>query len=247
MIGLAVMAAVSDRAQGRGARPGEPRSHRKRRDVGGARRPLWRPPLPWGRGLGPVRVRHRHHPHSLARGSRHPRWTLGWHARRSGRGSPAGHGARPMLDVAAPAIPLAQAIGRWGTSGVKSCSVGRRRCRGGCGSTSRTCPGILARYDVPSDLPVRVDVELGPLRRLVGAGPSRFHPAGQLFVVYLGGYFAGRFWIEGLRIDPAHVVGGLRWNRWVSIAVVAFVATATERQSSGTIRLPTLRTHVRVI
>lgn len=41
----------------------------------------------------------------------------------------------------------------------------------------------------------------------------------------LGGYFAGRFWIDGLRIDPAHVVGGLRWNQWVSIAIVGAVVT----------------------
>ena len=31
----------------------------------------------------------------------------------------------------------------------------------------------------------------------------------------------GRFWIELLRIDPAHRIGGLRINDWVSVFVFA--------------------------
>ena len=44
---------------------------------------------------------------------------------------------------------------------------------------------------------------------------------GRLFALYLIGYFTGRFWIEGLRIDPANAGGGWRLNQWVSVAVVA--------------------------
>ena len=45
---------------------------------------------------------------------------------------------------------------------------------------------------------------------------------GRLFAVYLAGYGAGRFWIEGLRIDPTEAsdVAGLRWNQWVALAAV---------------------------
>jgi prolipoprotein diacylglyceryltransferase len=43
---------------------------------------------------------------------------------------------------------------------------------------------------------------------------------GRLFVVYLVGYFFGRFMIEGLRIDPAHSALGWRLNQWVALAVV---------------------------
>ena len=39
--------------------------------------------------------------------------------------------------------------------------------------------------------------------------------------VYLVGYFSGRFWIEGIRIDRAHVIASLRLNQWVALAVVA--------------------------
>ena len=42
---------------------------------------------------------------------------------------------------------------------------------------------------------------------------------GRLIAVYGIGYFSGRFWIEGLRIDRAHVVAALRLNQWVALAV----------------------------
>ena len=48
---------------------------------------------------------------------------------------------------------------------------------------------------------------------------------GRLFAVYVAAYTLGRFWTEWLRIDPAHRIGGLRINDWVS-AVVFVVATA---------------------
>jgi prolipoprotein diacylglyceryltransferase len=40
-------------------------------------------------------------------------------------------------------------------------------------------------------------------------------------VWYVAGYTAMRFFIEGLRIDPAKATGGLRLNQWVSIVVFA--------------------------
>jgi hypothetical protein len=43
--------------------------------------------------------------------------------------------------------------------------------------------------------------------------------------IYIFGYAVGRFWVEGLRIDPAHHVGGMRWNQWVAL-VVAVAAAA---------------------
>ena len=38
--------------------------------------------------------------------------------------------------------------------------------------------------------------------------------------MYVLGYGVGRFWVEGLRIDPADESAGLRWNQWVSIALI---------------------------
>ena len=42
----------------------------------------------------------------------------------------------------------------------------------------------------------------------------------RLLAVYLLGYGVGRFWVEGLRIDRADHLAGLRWNQWVAIAAV---------------------------
>jgi prolipoprotein diacylglyceryl transferase len=46
---------------------------------------------------------------------------------------------------------------------------------------------------------------------------------GQTFLLYIGAYCLGRFYIESLRIDSAHAIAGLRVNEWVS-AIVAIGA-----------------------
>ncbi|MGH9134760.1 MAG: prolipoprotein diacylglyceryl transferase family protein, partial [Ilumatobacteraceae bacterium] len=43
---------------------------------------------------------------------------------------------------------------------------------------------------------------------------------GRLMAVYVMGYGLGRLWVEGLRIDPADELGGLRWNQWVALAAI---------------------------
>jgi prolipoprotein diacylglyceryltransferase len=40
-----------------------------------------------------------------------------------------------------------------------------------------------------------------------------------LFALYVSFYTFGRFFEELLRIDPAHELGGLRLNAWVSLVV----------------------------
>lgn len=42
---------------------------------------------------------------------------------------------------------------------------------------------------------------------------------GQLFALYAAGYTMFRFVMEEMRVDPAHTIGPLRINAWVSIAV----------------------------
>lgn len=45
---------------------------------------------------------------------------------------------------------------------------------------------------------------------------GKFKP-GSLFLIYVSGYCAYRFFIEGIRIDEAHSFAGLRINQWVSL------------------------------
>jgi prolipoprotein diacylglyceryl transferase len=133
-------------------------------------------------------------------------------------------GIRPdvLATVAAPAIPLAQAIGRWGNWFNQE---------------------LFGR---PTDLPWALEVSD---QKAVAAGyapGTTFHPtflyeslwnlalcgvllwidrrfklrAGALMAVYVIGYGIGRFWVEGLRIDPADQVAGLRWNQWMAVIMV---------------------------
>jgi len=139
-----------------------------------------------------------------------------------------------VLDAAAPAIPLAQAIGRWGNWWNQEL------------------------FGKPSDLPWAIEID--PENR-VAAYPddATFHPTflyeslwnlalvgfilwidrrnvlrpGRVFAVYTGGYAAGRLWIEALRIDTASQVFGLRVNLWVFgvVLLASIAAIATGRRS----------------
>ena len=133
------------------------------------------------------------------------------------RGIPLAVGAT----CAAPAIPLAQAIGRWGNYFNQEL------------------------YGRPTDLPWALEIDAEHLVAGYEVGTTfhptflyeslwslglcllllwidkRFRPApGQLMVMYLIGYGVGRFWVEGLRIDPADEIAGLRFNQWVALAAV---------------------------
>ena len=128
---------------------------------------------------------------------------------------------------AAPAIPLAQAIGRWGNYFNQEL------------------------YGRPTDLPWALEIDPEHLVENPETGElfavgTTFHPTflyeslwstatvivllyidrrwrprgGSLMGLYLALYGLGRFWVEGLRVDPADDVGPFRWNQWVALAAV---------------------------
>ncbi len=142
-----------------------------------------------------------------------------------------------LLDSVAPALPLAQAIGRWGNWFNQE---------------------LFGR---PSTLPWAVRID--PANRPAGLEQfTSFHPTflyeslwnlavvgvvllverrgqlrpGRLFAVYVAGYALGRFFVERMRIDYAHSIAGLRVNEWISVLafVVAagFIATARRLRPS---------------
>ena len=57
---------------------------------------------------------------------------------------------------------------------------------------------------------------------------------GRAFALYVAAYTVGRGWIEGLRIDPANDVLGLRLNEWTSVLVflgaVTYLAVSARRR-----------------
>lgn len=127
-----------------------------------------------------------------------------------------------LADAVAPALAVAQAIGRLGNWFNQE---------------------LFGR---PTDLPwgLRIDPEHRPDRF---ASEPTFHPTflyegfwnlalaallvaverrwrigrGRLFALYVAGYTAGRFWIELLRVDPASRVAGVRVNVLTSAVVLA--------------------------
>ncbi|MEZ5203322.1 MAG: prolipoprotein diacylglyceryl transferase [Acidimicrobiales bacterium] len=129
---------------------------------------------------------------------------------------------RPLLDVVAPAIPVAQAIGRLG-NWFNQELYGR----------PTTLPWGL-RIDAPVDAagnPFPAGTLFHPtflyeaLWNLALAGllikidkKRRLHP-GELFILYVFGYSLGRLWVEDLRIDHASLIWGVRVNIWMSVIV----------------------------
>jgi len=150
-----------------------------------------------------------------------------------------GLNAWAIISCAAPAIAVAQAIGRWGNWWNQEL-FGR----------PTTLPWALR---VSDSIAIKAGEVAGTtfhptflyesLGCLVLAGvliliERRLAPApGRLLAWYAAGYTMLRFFIEGLRIDPAHQAGGLRLNQWVSLVVfgasVVFLIVDARRSRSA--------------
>ena len=153
-----------------------------------------------------------------------------------------------ILSCAAPAIPVAQAIGRWGNWWNQEL-FGRPTDLPWALSVSNGT-AIKAGYPVGTTFhPTFLYESLAclALAALLLVVERRFSPArGRLIAWYAAGYTIFRFFIEGLRIDSAHSAGGLRLNQWVSlvvfsVAVVWLVMDA--RRSLGGAKPSTVTSH----
>ncbi|MER7424335.1 prolipoprotein diacylglyceryl transferase [Nonomuraea rubra] len=139
-----------------------------------------------------------------------------------------------LADTIAPGIAFAQAIGRWGNWFNQELYGSPTTLPWGLeiDVDHGGEPGVLYH---PTFLYESLwDVALGFVLIYLGRRLALHH--GRLFALYVAGYTLGRFWIEGLRIDPVggvdHAVEflGLRINQWTSIvlfvgALVYFWAT----------------------
>jgi prolipoprotein diacylglyceryl transferase len=133
-----------------------------------------------------------------------------------------------MADALAPAVALAQAIGRWGNWfnqelygkpttlpwGLKIDPAHRTSLPEKYQQYSTFHPTYL--YESIWDVGVALVVLWADRRFKLGHG--------RAFAVYVMAYTAGRGWIEYLRIDTANHIFGVRLNVWTS--VVLFVAAA---------------------
>lgn len=158
----------------------------------------------------------------------------------------AGQRLGPLADAIAPALLVAQAIGRWGNYFNQEL-FGR----------PTTLPWGLAvdAAHTPAGYPLGTLFhptflyeslwDLAMAGVLVAVDRRVRVKAGQLFGAYMMLYALGRVWIESLRIDPAQLVGGLRLNVWTSIAVFALgilVVILCGRRGASTRVAPAERT-----
>ncbi len=125
----------------------------------------------------------------------------------------------------APAIPLAQAIGRWGNWFNQELFGRPTELPWGLRIDPEHRPaGYEAQTTFHPTFLYESMWNLGLAGLVIWAGGRFRMTGGQLFAVYVMGYTAGRSWIEYLRIDTVNHVLGVRLNVWTSIAV--FVAAA---------------------
>ncbi len=158
-----------------------------------------------------------------------------------------------FADAAAPGIVLAQGIGRWGNFFNNELYGGHTSLPWGLKihcmdlSTGKVVPfgiadggehcnahGAVAGLFQPTFLYESIwDIALAIALLLLD---RRFRMGrGNVFLLYVAGYTAGRGWVEALRTDPAHRFLGVRLNDWVALvvflaAVIAFFRRGTFRE-----------------
>ena len=127
-----------------------------------------------------------------------------------------------LLDAVAPAILVAQAIGRLGnwfnqelfgrpTTLPWALEIAPQFRPSGYGQYATFHPTFL--YELLWDLAVAAVLVVLDRRFQLGHG--------KVFALYVMLYSVGRFWIEALRIDTVNTIGGFRLNNYT--ALIAFV------------------------
>ena len=131
-----------------------------------------------------------------------------------------------IISCAAPAIAIAQAIGRWGNwfnqelFGRPTTLPWALKVSGNIAEKAGYAAGTTFH---PTFLYESVGCVV--LAWLLIRLERRITPArGRLFAWYVAGYTVLRFGTESIRIDTAHHVGGMRLNQWVAIGVFAVAA-----------------------
>ena len=125
------------------------------------------------------------------------------------------------LSAITPALPLAQAIGRWGNWWNQEL-FGRPT---GLPWALEVSPGKAIAAGYPAGTTFHPTFLYESLWCLFLCGAliwidKRFKPKGtELFAMYVAGYTLMRFWIERLRVDPATILWGWRINEVVSLVV----------------------------
>jgi prolipoprotein diacylglyceryl transferase len=133
-----------------------------------------------------------------------------------------------IADAVAPALPLAQAIGRWGNYfnqelfGLPTSVPWALRVDPVPAATAARFPGASTFH--PTFLYESLWNALLVVVILAVERTGRLKRRGSLLFVYLIGYGVGRGWIEALRVDTVERYLGLSRNNWIAIGVVVLGA-----------------------
>lgn len=140
----------------------------------------------------------------------------------------AGLRVSPLLDAAALALPIAQAIGRFGNYANQELYGGPTDLPWGLQVDPEHRPeGFQDRNSFHPTFAYEAAWNVALAGGLYGLSKSwSGRPPGALFALYLGGYGLGRFMVEGLRVDDSKEFAGLRTNQWTSVGVMAASAGA---------------------
>jgi prolipoprotein diacylglyceryl transferase len=133
-----------------------------------------------------------------------------------------------ILDCAVPGVALAQALGRFGNYFNQELFGGPTSLPWGLEIDPQNRP---AQYlDDTTFHPTFLYESLWNLlvmAVLLRLSRSwRHYPPGYMLALYLALYSLGRFFVEGLRVDPAHEIGPFRLNQVVAAVVFALSVAA---------------------
>ena len=139
-----------------------------------------------------------------------------------------------LLDTVAPAIPLAQAIGRWGNYFNQELFGRPTELPWGLEIAPENRPPAFADAELfhPTFLYESL-WNLAIVALLVYLDRRRVLARGNLFVAYLGLYGVGRFWIELLRVDTTFRLFGLSRNALFALAVAVTAAAVLVLRRRG--------------
>jgi prolipoprotein diacylglyceryl transferase len=140
-----------------------------------------------------------------------------------------------LLDVVAPAIPVAQAIGRLGNWFNQELFGRPTRLPWGLHiSPDHRPPGLehVTTYDPTFLYEALWNLALAACLVLYERHRPNARP-GRLFALYVAGYALGRLWVEALRIDPASRIAGLRVNIWTRIVTLVITVAWPWRPGIG--------------
>ena len=142
---------------------------------------------------------------------------------------------RVLMDVIAPALPLAQAIGRLGNWFNQELFGRPTSLPWGLRIDPANRPARFA--DVATFHPTFLYEALWNLALLfvlLQLDRRRRLQPGSLFWCYVLGYAVGRLWVEELRVDPASLLLGIRINLWTSsFAILGAGALLLFRERRG--------------